>query len=141
MEEMSQDDFEMWLFEMDDQLEAFFSENVPAIADKLDFSESSLDVLEEWMLSKYSSVDALMDPSQKTVLDRLARYIGETTRKKYNLKWKIELKNPDDAYFGLPVMTDEKGKRNYECPHSVTTATVDRQEPGYLRMVFESVML
>lgn len=138
---MSQDDFEVWLFEMDDQLDAFFSENVSGIADKLDYSGNSLDVLEEWMLSEYSSVDALMDASQKTVLDRLARYIGETIRKKHNLKWKIELKNSDDVYFGLPVMTDEKAKRNYECPHSLTTATVERQEPGYLRMVFEAVML
>jgi hypothetical protein len=82
-----------------------------------------------------------MHDSQKTILDRIARYIGETIRRKYDLKWKIELRNLDDAYFGLPVMSDEKGKRNYECPHSLATATVDRQEPGYLRMVFENVML
>lgn len=138
---MSEDDFEAWLFDMDDELEAFFSENVPGIADKLDFSDNSLDVLEGWMLSHYASVDNLMHDAQKIVLDRLARYIGETIRKKYNLKWKIELKNPDNAYFGLPVMTDEKGKINYECPHSLATATVARQERGYLRRVFDAVML
>lgn len=131
----------MWLSQMNDELRAFFSENVAGLAAQLDFSGSSLDVLEEWMLSKYSSVDELVDPSQKAVLDRTARYVGETIRKQYNLQWKIELKKKDDAYFGLPVMTDEKGKVNYECPHSLVTATVDRRENGYLRMVFDAVMI
>jgi hypothetical protein len=139
--ELSQDEFEIWLFEMDDELDAFISETAPGISDQLDFSEESLDVLEDWMLSRYKTVDELMENSQKIVLDRIARYIGETIRKKYNLTWKIELQDPDDAYYGLPVMTDKKGKRNYECPHSLATATVDRREKGYLKMVFGAVML
>lgn len=139
--ELSQDEFELWLFEMDDELEAFISETAAEISNKLDFSEESLDILEDWMLSRYKTADALMEDSQKTVLDRIARYIGETIRKKYGLIWKIELQRPDDVYYGLPVMTDQKGKNNYECPHSLATATVGRQKKGYLRRVFGAVML
>lgn len=139
--ELSQDEFEVWLFEMDDELDVFISETAAEIGNKLDFSEESLDILEDWMLARYKTVDELMADSQKIIWDRIARYIGETIRKKYNLIWKIELQRPNDVYYGLPVMTDKKGKNNYECPHSLATATVDRREKGYLRMVFGAVML
>jgi hypothetical protein len=140
MENTSQNDFELWVFEMDDEIKAFLSENVAGIAEQLDHSEDSLDVLESWMLAEYASVEALQDPSQQHVLDRVARYIGETIRKKYNLKWKLETEKREDTYYGLPVITDERGENNYECPHAIATITVRQRKPGHLRTVFQAVM-
>lgn len=140
-DELTQDDFETWLFEMDDELEVFIKEASPQIKHKLDFSEESLDALEEWLLAKYKTTDEIMHESQKSMLDRVARYVGETIRKKYNLVWKIELERPNDVYYGLPVLTDKKGKNNYECPLSLVTAAVNRQKKGYMKRVFQAVML
>src|ERR1044072_6372418 len=90
------EEFEVWLFDMDNELEVFLSEVPPDLKKKLDYSAKSLDALEEWMLTKYGSVEDIMKKTEKTTLDRIARYIGETVRRNYSLIWDIELEDPDD---------------------------------------------
>ena len=41
------------------------------------------------------------------MLDYLTIYIGETFRKHIGGKWFIDLKNKKNAYYSMPVLTDE----------------------------------
>jgi hypothetical protein len=53
------EDFEYWLFEMDDALERFLQGIGEPVRSQLDFSPASLDALEAWVLERYANPDDL----------------------------------------------------------------------------------
>jgi len=71
------EDFEYWLFEMDNALDRFLHGIDEPTRCQLDFSPGSLNAREAWVLERYASPDDLMKPEAKQVLDCVARYIGE----------------------------------------------------------------
>ncbi|MBP7010416.1 MAG: hypothetical protein KBC66_11560, partial [Kiritimatiellae bacterium] len=71
------DDFEHWLYAMDDALQRFISDLDESIALKLDYSEKSLETIESLILKQYTSVERILIPEESYRLDGLARYIGE----------------------------------------------------------------
>ena len=131
----TRDDFELWVFKMDDDLDEFLAQLPADVRRHLDFSPASLDVLEKWLLERYPSPQALQAPSEKYMLDGLARYIGETLRKQLGGHWSIDLDNPKNAFFGLPVLS---GLRVPESPHSLAGAATQRRTGTYLRTVLEN---
>lgn len=131
----SQDDFELWVFKMEDALNEFFVQLPDDVRRGLDFSPASLDVLETWLLERYPSPRSLLATSEKYTLDGAARYIGETLRKNVGGHWTIDLDNPKNAFFGLPILT---GYRIPDSPHSLATASMDRRTGSYLRTVLEN---
>lgn len=127
---VTRDDFETWLFSMDEELDAFFSSLPANIIKKLDYSLDSLLELEALILKKFDSINSIMATENKLELDRLARYVGESIRKSVGGKWDIELDDPSDAFYRLPVMTHEKYGR--ECPVTLVTASTDRRKGDYI---------
>ena len=77
----TRDDFEHWLFEMDDRLEEFVSVLPTDISTKMDYSAESLSVLEGWLMTQDESVNDILKESEKPMLDMVTRYVGETLRK------------------------------------------------------------
>ena len=132
------EDFEYWLFEMDDALERFLEGIDEPTRSQLDFSAGSLDALEVWVLESYASPDELMKPEVKQVLDGVARYIGETYRKQLGGRWQIRLDDPKYAFFGLPELTGFSERPTPISPHSLVTAMTDRRSGTYLRTILEN---
>ena len=132
------EDFEDWLFEMDDALERFLDGIEEPVRSQLDLSPKSLDALEAWALERYRSPDELMKPEAKQVLDGVARYVGETYRKQLGGRWQIRLDDPKYAFFGLPELTGFSEKPTPISPHSLATAMADRRSGTYLRTILEN---
>ena len=81
------EDFENWLFAMDDELDKFLTELPTEVPKKLNYTPESLDILEEWMLKNFSDHKELLSKNNKKVQDNISRYIGETFRKNLDSKW------------------------------------------------------
>ena len=138
--EANRDDFEHWLIDMDDALERFMAGPAAAVQEQLDFSSRSLDVLEKWLLEKYPSTQSMLAPDQAPIVDGAARYIGETFRKAIGGHWDIELDNPKDVYFGLPILTNFEPKSLPLCPVTLATTSADRRTGSFLRTLLERAM-
>lgn len=130
-------DFEHWLFEMDDRLEEFVSVLPSTLSTQMDYSADSLSLLEEWLLTKYGSVDEILKESEKQMLDMLARYVGETLRKNVGGIWNIDLKNKKNVYYRMPVI--EKQGNWTECPVTLVTASTDRRSGNFMTGVLNSI--
>ena len=128
-------DFENWLASMDDCLEQFIAQFPQKEQVLLDYSPSSLDAVEAWILRTYSDADAMLASSERQAVNRAACYIGETFRKVLRGKWDIRLDDPTFAYYSIPIIT---GASDPECPLSLVTAAADRRTGTYLRMVLEN---
>jgi hypothetical protein len=132
-------DFEYWLAYMDDALEDFLSKLPSYVREKLDFSPRSLDFLEEWLLNKYPSIQAMLDLTQSQIVDGAARYIGETFRRAIGGHWDIRLEDPKFAFFGMPILTGSDRILAPICPLAMTTTVADRRTGVYLRTVLENM--
>lgn len=132
------DDFQYWLFEMDDRLEAFVNDLPNDVADALDYSPNSLLALEGWLLGKYGSINEVMKPAEKDNLDGASRYVGETFCKNVGGAWSIDQEDIKNAYYRIPVV-GRKGVWT-ECPPSLVTAAIDRRRGDFIISVLKSFM-
>jgi hypothetical protein len=124
---------------MDDALDRFFATLPADLRRRLDYSPGSLDSLEAWLLARYRDTGDMLDRRESTVVDGLARYIGETFRKAIGGHWDIELDNPKDVYYGLPQLTGFGPRATPECPSSLATAAANRRTGKYLSTVLENM--
>jgi hypothetical protein len=135
----SQDDFEGWLMFMDDTIQQLFDELPQDVSQRLDFTPESLETLEKWLLSKYPSPAAILQPSENWLLDRLARYVGETIRRTAGGEWSIELNNPSIVFYRLPVIRRVEGGGYADCPAALITASLDRRRGNYIRTIVQNI--
>ena len=133
----TRDDFEQWLFEMDDRLDEFIGIVPRNVSMKMDYSVESLSLLENWLLTKYRSVNEILKDSEKQLLDMVARYVGETLRKNFGGIWNIDLRKNAGVYYELPVI--EKQGCWTECPVTLVTASIDRRSGNYMAGVLNSI--
>lgn len=134
----TRDDFEYWLFAMDDKLALLFGSLPVEVSEKLDYSVGSLTLLEKWLLNLYPSVGDALKETEKDTLDQLSRYVGETIRKNLGGIWNIDLTNRKNVYFGIPVV-EQKGVWS-ECPVSMVTAAADRRKGDYIESIVNSMI-
>lgn len=126
----TRDDFELWLFQMDDRL-ADFLKTLPAdVSKSLDYSLASIAELEKWLLRRYRNIQAILQDSEKATLDQAACYVGETIRKNIGGTWDIDQADEANAFHCIPVV-EEKGRWT-ECPVTLVTASVDRRTGRYM---------
>jgi hypothetical protein len=98
------DVFQYWLMAMDERLD-WFRQVVPSeIAERLDQSLQSVDVLEQVLLSRYKRPEEIHRPGEKIFLDAAARYLGEIIRTASGARWQVELTNRNEENFRLPVL-------------------------------------
>jgi hypothetical protein len=133
----TRDDFEHWLFEMDDRLEEFVGVLPTDISSKMDYSAESLSVLEGWLMTQYESVNDILKESEKPMLDMVTRYVGETLRKNLGGVWNIDLKNKKNVFYRMPVI--EKQGSWTECPVTLVTASTDRRNGSFIAGVLNSI--
>ena len=130
--------FEGWVIFIDATIEQFFDQLPDEVAQRLNFTPESLDALEEWLLSKYDSPAAILQPSENWYLDRAAKYVGETIRRNAGGEWAINLDDPSYAYYGVPEIRSERG--GAVCPATLVTASLDRRRGNYIRTVVENIV-
>ncbi len=135
---VTRDDFEYWLFVMDDKLGLLFGNLPVEVSGNLDYSVTSLTLLENWLLKSYPSVGDILKETEKDILDQLSRYVGETIRKNLGGIWNIDLIDKKNAYFGIPVV-QRKGVWS-ECPVSMVTAATDRKKGDYMESIVNSMI-
>ncbi|MBH8609261.1 hypothetical protein [Thermoactinomyces sp. CICC 10521] len=133
--EAKNDLFQYWLMEMGDILDRFI-EKMPKELE-LDFSPESLLRIEGWILENYATVGDILKESEKSLLDSLARYVGEVYRRNLNGKWKLYLDDPDNVFYELPVIIVPNGKVPVICPLTEVTASVDRRKGDYIYNLFQ----
>lgn len=134
----SRDDFEYWLFSIDDEID-FLLEEVPReMKDKLDFSVNSLEILESWILKQYQNTEEMLSETQTKIVNSIACYIGETFRKNIGGKWDINLENPKFVFFALPILTNFPRESSPFCPLSLATTTADRRTGKFLITILQN---
>jgi hypothetical protein len=133
---VQRDDFEYWLFKMDDRLEALFNTVPENVAADLDYSPPSLSTLEQWLLSAFPDVESILADEHQELLDDLSRYVGETVRKALGGKWNIDLERPENAYFQIPVVEVEGSWS--ACPVTLVTASLDRRRGDFMETVLRN---
>ena len=136
----TRDGFEYWLASLDDMLEVFLSRLPAEGRARLDFSPESLDVLEAWILTRYSATGAMLVSTERDVVNGLACYIGETYRKAVGGHWDICLDDTKSVFYGLPILVWNDGKPKSECPLTLATASANRRTGKYLRTVLQNLL-
>jgi hypothetical protein len=132
------DQFQIWLMEMDEAI-ARFTASVPSeLRQKLDGTETSVNILEQWVLSNYASPAEAASMSQATKVDGAARYFGEILRLATGSKWFIELEDASSAFFGIPVLKGGSLKAPL-CPLTTITATADRRTGIFLATILNNM--
>lgn len=131
-------DFQLWMFHMDDRLEQFSQSLPSALAAKLNYSPGSLVHLEEWILQRYAASEEIIHQKEAKTADGLARYVGETFRKQLGGYWNIELENIRNAYYGVPVITGFEEKPTPVCPLMMVSASTDRRTGVFLQSILEN---
>ena len=127
--------FEAWREHIPIYLKEFFELFSADVVLLLNYSPGSLDIVEKWILEAYPDTEAMLVSNQSKRVNLLACYIGETFRKALGSEWDINLDDPDDAFYAMPILVTDG---DIECPLSLTTASADRRSGLYLRTVLEN---
>ena len=104
------------------------------VRSQLDYSPSSLDVIEEYIRANYTP-DEMKDKKNKFARDLFARYIGETLRKNVaELYWSFESADEEHPFYGIPVLLP-LGEEEHVPPMTPTlwVVTLMEQEGSFLR--------
>ncbi len=133
------EDFEKWLFCMDNILEEFVSYFKELTGGNLDYSIGSLNVLEKWMLDRFISHEELQDKKNKMLQDQITRYIGEIFRKNLKCKWSIKFDDPKFVFYGLPILIEKETGNTIVCPHTLSTTAIMRRQNDFLSKIYEKV--
>ena|SRR5437868_9745638 len=133
------DRFQFWLMEMDAAIEQFIDSAPPSIKARLDFSDESLDALEEWVLARYSDPSETRSAQESTFLDGAARYFGEIFRRHTGSKWGIRYDDPKYVFHGLPILSrDDKLGGIPCCPLTTVTAATDRRTGHFFSTILNN---
>jgi hypothetical protein len=126
--------FENWLAHMDDALAEFFARLPPAVGEALDYTPSSLDALEAFLLERYPDVESIKaDPEPN--LDGAARYVGEVFRRTIGGAWRMRDDDPSYVYAGLPELTFLRARDTPACPITLAATALRRRTGTFLSTV------
>ncbi|MFC4456186.1 hypothetical protein [Deinococcus sonorensis] len=125
---IDEQEFQYWLFRMDDVLDDFadFIKKCSNII--LDYSADSVSELESWLMKRYSSHNEAIKFDQRIIIDAASRYLGEYARKKTTLKWSVDFANPDAAHFAVPLLNSA----HPYVPQFYVSAACDRRTGHFL---------
>jgi len=138
MSEDKREQFQYWLAHMDEALEEFMASVPPEVANKLDHSIKSLDVLEDLLLKRYDSFETAQASGDSKFFDGCARYVGETIRKHVGGKWRIVLDDKKNAHYAVPRLQDFDIPMMPMAPLHLCKAATDRRKGNYISGVIRN---
>ncbi|PJK00149.1 hypothetical protein CO615_05720 [Lysobacteraceae bacterium NML75-0749] len=135
----TQNDFQDWIFCIDEKMEYFTEDFARKNNLVLDYSVQSLDDLERWIFSNFENNELLIENSK--LLDLLTIYIGETFRRHIGGKWVMDTKNKENAFYMRPVLwsKDFRGVV-YKNPMAYATACISRRKGDYISGILNNNM-
>jgi hypothetical protein len=134
-----QEQFQHWLMDMDDAIQRFIDSLPLDARSKLDGTDVSLEAVEAWLLTQYTSPRDAAAADQATFVDGAARYVGEIFRRRTGSKWGIKFTDPKDVFFGLPTLTGGSIGATPICPLTMVTASTDRRTGNYFATILKNV--
>ncbi|MFJ1352179.1 hypothetical protein [Capnocytophaga canimorsus] len=135
----TQDNFQDWIFYIDDKMDDFTQNFAQQHHLTLDYSIQSLDDLEQWIFTNFENNTLLIENAK--LLDLLTIYIGETFRKHIGGKWVMDTENKKNAYYMLPVLWNENFKGViYKSPRTYATACISRKKGNYISSILKNNM-
>lgn len=96
----AKEDFDNFLFTMDDQLEAIEAE----ARDRGINIELTVDSLENLESLFFALAEKSNDDERESLIVSFARYVGEIVRTTYNGRWHLPLDDPKNINYNLPVI-------------------------------------
>jgi hypothetical protein len=133
--------FEDWKFVMTEAIPEFLSKLPEDIADSMDFSPDSLDILEEYILKNFT-VESIKEEKNMYWCDWFARYIGETYRKNLDgAEWGIDLEDENQMYYGLPVITNAYKQQVDYCPHEEILTVLILKTGNCLSRILKNLLI
>lgn len=127
-----EDQFQLWLAEMDDALDRFLRRLPMGVAMRLDYTQASLLVLEKWLLDRFPDFETTRPLESSLDLDGAARYFGETLRREFGGKWFVNLNEEKLIFFGVPQLRGMRGQATQICPLATITASTERRTGKFL---------
>jgi len=132
-------EFDTWLVFLDDYIGEFRSSFSSAQQGKLDFSPYSLDIVEIWLLKKYSSSETLR--ARLSIKDDLhifmcaMSYVGETYRINLGGIWNIHLDDTDKINGRLQVIERFNKENTSLCPALLMLSSLDKRSAAHMSTV------
>jgi hypothetical protein len=134
--ESENDRFQIFLMNIDDVVDEFIEE-AERLGFEFDFSEYSLDMLENYYLRRESELN--QDEKRKNAfIESAARYLGETLIKNYGGDWALAIDDPKNFYYGLPIINGHSKYGVDFCPHETFRMFTRRKTHGFLRKVIQN---
>lgn len=131
----AREDFDDFIFKMDDQIEALQEEAAASHID-LDMSEGDFERLES-LFDKMSA--GVSDDKKIDLIISFARYLGELVRKLYGGKWALPLDDEKNINFNKPVIVGHSRVQGLEfAPITTMRAYALRKRPGTVRQAVMS---
>lgn len=126
-----EEQFDWWITCIPDKITALKRRLPEDISSRLDYSIESLDVLEKYLLEKYS-IDQMQQ--DKELWDYCASYLGRTYKRNvFNSEWYIELDDEQNLFYNRPSLR-VADKVNF-VPHSYITAALDRNQGNFISTI------
>lgn len=132
-------EFDTWLVFLDDYIDEFRSGFSSDIKEKLDYSPFSLDIVEIWLMEKYSSSE--MARTSLSIKDDLhifmcaMSYVGETYRINLGGIWNIHLDRPDKTNGRLQVIERFNKENTALCPSLLMLSALDKRSASHMSTV------
>lgn len=134
-----EDQFQIWLIHMDDAIDPFKMKLPEEVSNSLDYSPESLDILEGWLLNRYSSKEDIKRESEAIIFDGSVRYVGEVFRKTLGGRWVINFNDRNDVFYGIPQLSDMRGQEVPFSPFTTVTACFSRRTGSYFSTILRNL--
>lgn len=128
-----EDDYHWWITCIPDKIDRLEELLPKELYSIMDYSISSLDILEKFLLERFTIQDMI---NESELRDCLATYLGVVYEKNISqARWYVELENEKDAFYGVPILR-VPNKLTFE-PHSYITTLLDRKKGNLLSTTIE----
>ncbi|WP_334271020.1 hypothetical protein [Saccharopolyspora indica] len=131
MDEESRSFLDRWLTGMDTALARWRAEHLPADF-PFDFSLDSLSALEDLILDRYDSSDAVKAAAADGFVDGAVRYLGETAIRAWPARWSYQHSDVPSLYANVPLIRSNtpQGFEEVNAPLWVFQLLAEEREPG-----------
>lgn len=135
----SEEDFEQWIFSMDDKVEDFLDSLHGEIKNSFDYSAESLNAAENWLRSKYKSAEDLDKMHRAIIIDGFVRYIGEVVRKYSGGFWDMDCTSDKNKNEGPFIVSDVNSSYTFYPYLEMKNIFLENQDHVLLHKLLERI--
>jgi len=134
-----QQNFDAWVQTIDERIYDWFSYLEKDIKQRLDYSIDSLNVVEEYLVSKYSLQD-FRDQQNKNEIDAAASYIIKVFELNWpKAKYVIELDDIKNILYNRPAIITQPKIGMAFSPYQILPSTINLRRIGGFKKILETI--